>query len=302
MSYTLIALHMSGARTIGVRLINNENYNIEDVEYRKFIDTINANQVEVTNVAVENGRLKGTNGTLSRYAIIENNLIIGSCPIVILMELADDCYKVVNPLGQIADMHSNDIIKYAKVEGLANGKIVDQNNKEYISSINGEYPKDRLLKAKSTGKRLAVKMKMLDVQEYELDDNYYAKKLPNIDTKDKTLLIGKGCLGISQKGFMNTQYTKIQLPETLDFIGKDAFSGMTSLTELVIPNGVKIIPERMCRNCLELTKVWLPNTIVKIEDMAFLNCNKLKVISCGPRRIQIEPSAIPRKTKLEIRR
>ena len=49
--------------------------------------------------------------------------------------------------------------------------------------------------------------------------------------------------------------------------------------ELVLPEGMKVIPGCMCENCRELKKVILPSTIKVISNAAFCNCKKLSEIN-----------------------
>lgn len=49
--------------------------------------------------------------------------------------------------------------------------------------------------------------------------------------------------------------------------------------ELVLPEGMTVIPGCMCENCRELKKVILPSTIKVISNAAFYNCKKLSEIN-----------------------
>lgn len=49
--------------------------------------------------------------------------------------------------------------------------------------------------------------------------------------------------------------------------------------ELVLPEGMTVIPGCMCENCRELKKVTLPSTIKVINNAAFYNCKKLSEIN-----------------------
>lgn len=56
------------------------------------------------------------------------------------------------------------------------------------------------------------------------------------------------------------------------------FSGCGSLEELVIPEGVTVIPTGCFSTCDNLKKVTLPTTITSIESLAFFSCPKLEVV------------------------
>lgn len=49
--------------------------------------------------------------------------------------------------------------------------------------------------------------------------------------------------------------------------------------ELILPEGMTVIPGCMCENCRELKKVLLPSTIKVISNAAFYNCKKLSEIN-----------------------
>jgi len=91
-----------------------------------------------------------------------------------------------------------------------------------------------------------------------------------------------------------------KLPESMDFIGSEAFRGTLSNYDLVIPNGITMIEshafystgiasltvpdgvERICiyafAACENLTSVSLPNTLKEIEDTVFKDNDQLQII------------------------
>ena len=94
---------------------------------------------------------------------------------------------------------------------------------------------------------------------------------------------------------------KTVLPETVTAIGKEAFSGISMLTALTIPNSVKhiaeyafsetglttlTIPESVTTiseglffECKQLKTVTLPETLTKIDNVAFKGCSSLTAIT-----------------------
>jgi len=50
--------------------------------------------------------------------------------------------------------------------------------------------------------------------------------------------------------------------------------------ELVLPEGMTVIPGCMCENCRELKKVILPSTIKVISNAAFCNCKNYQRLIC----------------------
>lgn len=284
MSFTLVALHKRGASTVGVRLVEEcgKEYKVHDVAYAEFKSKLSQGIIDVTNVKVELNKLVGTNGQLSRYGVLYDGVLAGNCPVVVLMEMNNKCYKVSNPLGQIAVMDTANIVRYASTEGIANGKVVRNSDGTcYISSINGEYKKDLVVTAKKQGNILKAKMQLLGEDKYVVDENYMASWNKNSDSNDDELIIGSGCLGIKANGFSGSPFRTIQLPDTLEVIEPGAFKSMKNLEKLVIPNGVKVIPTMMCAGCTSLKEVRLPNSVERVDGHAFNSCRNLKLVEAG---------------------
>lgn len=68
------------------------------------------------------------------------------------------------------------------------------------------------------------------------------------------------------------------IPNTVTAIGKRAFEGIETLTEIVIPNSVTSIAENaFYRTCME--SLHIPSSVTTIGNQAFGNCYKLKTIT-----------------------
>lgn len=79
----------------------------------------------------------------------------------------------------------------------------------------------------------------------------------------------------------HNRITKIILPETLQYIGEYAFSGMQALKEISIPKGVREISKYAFETCISLKQITIPGTVKKIGKHAFSYCRKLeKVCIC----------------------
>lgn len=77
------------------------------------------------------------------------------------------------------------------------------------------------------------------------------------------------------KGNGRSAYT---VPDGVTSIGDSAFSGCTSLTEIVIPDSVTSIGVFAFSGCTSLSKVDLPKTLTTIEAGTFCDCTSLKEI------------------------
>lgn len=70
--------------------------------------------------------------------------------------------------------------------------------------------------------------------------------------------------------------TVIEIPDTVTKIGKNAFSGCTSITKVIIPSSVTSIGNGAFKNCNSLIEVENFSTVTEIPANAFLNCKKLQ--------------------------
>ena len=70
---------------------------------------------------------------------------------------------------------------------------------------------------------------------------------------------------------------KVEVPEFITRIGDNAFSN-SSVTDVYIPEGVRVIGSRAFTWCERLTSVALPSSLELIDDLAFSNCSALKEI------------------------
>ena len=66
------------------------------------------------------------------------------------------------------------------------------------------------------------------------------------------------------------------IPEGIEAIGNNAFSGIKALIEVNIPDTVKIIKQKAFYNCQNLKTVKLPQSIEKVDEGAFAQCVNLE--------------------------
>ena len=72
--------------------------------------------------------------------------------------------------------------------------------------------------------------------------------------------------------------TEYNIPKTVNKIGENAFSGCTSLTNIVIPDSVTSIGSSAFYNCTSLMNVTIPDNVTSIESATFSNCTSLTSI------------------------
>jgi hypothetical protein len=71
----------------------------------------------------------------------------------------------------------------------------------------------------------------------------------------------------------------VQLPDTVTYIGEDAFRGCSDITSITIPDSVTSIGAAAFHNCSSLTTLTIPYGVTDIVDSAFGGCSLLTSIS-----------------------
>ena len=96
---------------------------------------------------------------------------------------------------------------------------------------------------------------------------------------------------INNSAFLNTSsLTKVLLPEGLTTIGEDAFKN-SGITSIEIPEGVTSIRDSAFSKCSSLTSVVLPSTITSIGNKLFYNCSNLTSVNVPAIRLYVYESA-----------
>jgi hypothetical protein len=136
----------------------------------------------------------------------------------------------------------------------------------------------------------------------KLDNNVYYIDTWAADTTSKDIVLREGTIGICDDAFWDSRITinSIILPESLKYIGKNAFYGNHLLTDITITKNVekignsafnqcgvlanvtfaegsklKEIGDNAFYYCKELTSISLPNGLTRIGDDVFAACYKL---------------------------
>ena len=78
--------------------------------------------------------------------------------------------------------------------------------------------------------------------------------------------------------FRNQNVESYVIPSSVTSIGKGAFTGCYSLSEIVIPSSVTSIGDGAFSFCRSLSEIVIPSSVTSIGDWAFSNCDSLSEI------------------------
>lgn len=117
------------------------------------------------------------------------------------------------------------------------------------------------------------------------------------------VILPDGLRRIETAAFLSCALSKINFPESLEYIGFKAFSSSRlgdiilpsncrlseegeqfisnfMLKYAVLPSGITSLPPGLFSNCIELSEITLPGSITEIGNEAFLYCHALSSIRC----------------------
>lgn len=152
MAIYMIATHTDGREIVGVRLYDSKSNQIKDVPLNNILHALGSG-VKIENLSTSintEGKtvLNGTNGSIERYTSLLNNRPFKVCSIVILEDLGNNRFNVITHEGDRHNAPEIEVIKRWRTGGLANGKVVTKDGKQFISAIRGRYT----VSEKSTGR------------------------------------------------------------------------------------------------------------------------------------------------------
>jgi hypothetical protein len=142
MMYVVAVVKNDADEAVAYRVLDIEKRACKAVSKEAVIRASMQNPKAFMNVAAEGKELVGTNGSLSRYAVVsmKNELVSKSAPVVVLARLGNEGFVLSDYAGNMTKIKSDEAVGYATKFGIANGKIVERDGKKLISAISGEYP------------------------------------------------------------------------------------------------------------------------------------------------------------------
>ena len=84
---------------------------------------------------------------------------------------------------------------------------------------------------------------------------------------------------------------RVLLPETVENIGRSAFTGCFTLTDIALSDKLRFISRSAFSGCTALRKICIPSSVEDIADWCFSGCTVLEKIYL-PRHIQLKQNAL----------
>lgn len=143
MDMYVVGVYKKGKNIAGFKIlaINSDNsVEVRDVSYADILGVVKSGKATIKNLKIDNGELKGVNGSLDRYGVVGK-----SQSLVVLKELQDNSgktqgYLCSDSLGQTRNLTEQQVIMFADKFAIANGKVVPgENGTRHVSAIEGTY-------------------------------------------------------------------------------------------------------------------------------------------------------------------
>lgn len=188
--YMIATIRRSKNDIEALRLYDTESRKTSDIP---IVDVCNAmmRNIHIENLIINNGELKGVNGSIDRYSIIPyGDIKPFNRPLVILGKDSDtECYLAVDYSGKQYEIGRAHISQLNNPQiGVANGKIVDGR----IFAIEGNYP------------------------HYTSSISHRDREVPktyNFSDRDKTVF--KSIIGVVAKTLLKSTYIAVSKPQNL---------------------------------------------------------------------------------------
>ncbi len=121
----------------------------------------------------------------------------------------------------------------------------------------------------------------------------------NVRDSIREVIIEPGVTGIGNRAFSGlTALEKVTLPNSVLTIGSYSFSGCTSLTDVTLPAMLVSIARRGFEGCTALKYISLPDSLTTLGPSVFNGCSSLKEITLPERLSTIESNTFKGCTSL----
>lgn len=143
--FTMIVRHGTKESITGYTLISSD-YQTINVGTNDLIKALKEKKYTITNMALENGKLVGTNGSLDKYTLINSatGQVEGVARAVILnrIEIKGKLagYTAFTQMGSISNVDVAQAVALCNNKLISNGKIRHTQEGDIVSAIGGTYP------------------------------------------------------------------------------------------------------------------------------------------------------------------
>lgn len=83
----------------------------------------------------------------------------------------------------------------------------------------------------------------------------------------------------------------VEIPKTVVNIGRSAFTGCETLTDIILPEGLKFISRSSFSGCTALKTISIPSGVEEIADWCFNGCSSLETIYL-PNHIKVSQNTL----------
>ena len=122
----------------------------------------------------------------------------------------------------------------------------------------------------------------LEISYYYWDEYYYVSGIGTCTDTDIVIpseYNGKPVKSISNDAFENSRITSVLIPDSVTFIGNNAFSWCKNLASITIPDSVTTIGDYAFDSCKNLASITIPDSVTTIGSYAFYSCESLTSIT-----------------------
>ncbi len=123
---------------------------------------------------------------------------------------------------------------------------------------------------------------ILYLENYLVSADCYTTTYTNYTVKSGTKVIAGYTFGSIES------LEKITIPDSVVYIGNEAFTGCLNLSDVTIGEGVQTIGDRAFAYCTSLDSITLPDSVVNLGEEAFRGCESLSCIDFSANLKSIE--------------
>ncbi len=93
------------------------------------------------------------------------------------------------------------------------------------------------------------------------------------------VIIPESVVSIGCCAFQNSSVISVEIPNSVTYIGEDAFAGCDKLVQIDLPKNLNKIEAGSFSECSSLMDIFIPSNVTIIDDYAFYGCTGLKDIT-----------------------